>query len=218
MVERAIGGPKPKNPHRRANAELRGHKLPDSRSVRIDERGIEHKVSGPLGSTFTEEPPVWTLTTIGVAKPAETVELESIKPHALTSIEVYVLAFALYMANIIKDEDQLREVGLRLNQEELYKLHTLIRPESERRAKPIPAFDLDTIIAQIKGKLANFVAERGDFWRDNESEVRTRLLMILERFGNQQFLDRALEFMFRPLEELQMAEYFRGENGASPHS
>lgn len=220
MVEAVAGKSRSGSPSREANKELRSYGTGVHHGVRVDENGVSHTISGPLGSTFTEKPPVWTRPS--AAKSAVTVELENAGPYTLTPEEVYVLAFGLCMVNRLsstgveevgEDEEELKGMGLRLTNEEFRYVHRFIE------SKP-GQFDLITVAAQIRGKLIDLINEdkREDVLSQNDPQVARWLLGRFAGFKDQEDLDQSLTFMFQPLEELGMGKYFRGENGVSPKS
>ncbi len=218
MVEEVAGRPRSRNPNREANQEIRSYRTGVHSGVRMDENGVLHTVSGPLGSTFTEKPLAWTIVTAEEAI-AGTVIKEIGGLYLFTPTEVYILAFGLCRVNrlfspdVEEDEEELREMGLKLPREELRYAHRFIESKPKQ-------FDLVTVVAQIRGKLIGLIDEdkREDVLSQNDPRVVRWLLRRFAGFGDQEGLDQALMFMFQPLEELGMGEYFRGENGASSHS
>lgn len=132
------------------------------------------------------------------AKPVEAAELKNVGPYALSPIEVYVLAFGLCMINRLfsseEDKRELRMLGLRLTQGEFEKVHEFIERKPEQ-------FDLAAVVAQIHDKVVNLIdrTKRKDVLGQNNPEVARLLLRRFADFRDQQSLDEALEFMFRPL-------------------
>lgn len=83
-------------------------------------------------------------------------------------------------------------------------MHELIKTEPKN-------LNLPEALKQIGEKLAYFVNQETNFRGGNNSPT---LMAVLSRFSNQEDLNRALAVIFRPLVELDIAEYFRGKNGS----
>lgn len=115
MVEEVAKRPRSRNPNRGASKELRAYKANVHHGFRVDENGVLHTISGPLGSTITEKPPAWTIATAEETTTGTVIE-EIGGPYIFTSTEVYVLAFGLCMVNRLNDEEDLRAVSLQLTQ------------------------------------------------------------------------------------------------------